>query len=216
VLAISLFLNAYLIRGAARASSQTRAGGAVRFEGDLPVPAPPAAAPSTSTAVEAKTEAAKEVVKAKAEDIEQDSWARDIAALAPSVPAPVQPLPPAHAQTPAPSAGTVPTFSLDDVDRRLRARGAGRRSRTPARPRARIAGDSDGDADESSDELEVEEEEEEKERPPRPMAELVELLATLPKVRFLVCLVCCFIYGDTGKRPPRAFGRGSRDPWAGG
>ncbi|KAJ7802213.1 hydroxymethylglutaryl-coenzyme A reductase-domain-containing protein [Mycena olivaceomarginata] len=167
VLAISLFLNAYLIRGAARASSQTRAGGAVRFESDLPIPATPAAAPSTSTAVEAKTEAAKEVVKAKAEDIEQDSWARDIAALAPS--------------TPAPSAGAVPTFSLDDVDRRLRARGAGRRSRTPARPRARIAGDSDGDADESSDELEVEEEEEEKERPPRPMAELVELMATLPK-----------------------------------
>ncbi|KAJ7790545.1 hypothetical protein B0H14DRAFT_3161356 [Mycena olivaceomarginata] len=43
-------------------------------------------------------------------------------------------------QTPAPSVGAVPTFSLDDVDQQLRARGAGRRSRTPARPRGLLAG----------------------------------------------------------------------------
>ncbi|KAJ7836991.1 hypothetical protein B0H14DRAFT_3870584 [Mycena olivaceomarginata] len=49
-------------------------------------------------------------------------------------------------QTPALSVGAVPTFSLSTGGC---ARGAGRRSRTPARPRVRIAGDSDGDADES-------------------------------------------------------------------
>ncbi|KAJ7810842.1 hypothetical protein B0H14DRAFT_3880377 [Mycena olivaceomarginata] len=45
------------------------------------------------------------------------------------------PPPPVHAQTPAPSVGAVPTFSLDDVERRLRVRGAGRRTQMPARPR---------------------------------------------------------------------------------
>ncbi|KAJ7689515.1 hydroxymethylglutaryl-coenzyme A reductase-domain-containing protein [Mycena olivaceomarginata] len=148
VLAISLFLNAYLIRGAARASSQTRAGGAVRFEGDLPVPA----APRLPLRLRRPLRQRRRLQKSRSR--------------------------PRTRRRPRRARGAVPTFSLDDVDRRLRARGAGRRSRTPARPRARIAGDSDGDADES-------EEEEEKERPPRPMAELVELLATLPKANGL-------------------------------
>ncbi|KAJ7327914.1 hypothetical protein DFH08DRAFT_1084595 [Mycena albidolilacea] len=69
--------------------------------------------------------------------------------------------PPSLVQTPAPSVGVVFIFSLDDVDWRLRASGAGRRSRPPARPRTRNAGDLDGDADESLDELEEEIEEEE-------------------------------------------------------
>ncbi|KAJ7793644.1 hypothetical protein B0H14DRAFT_3559487 [Mycena olivaceomarginata] len=86
----------------------------------------------------------------------------------------------AHVQIPAPSVGAILTFSLNDVDRRLRTQGAGRRSQMPVRPHTQNGGDLDGDADNhwmSLDELEEVEEEEEEGL----VAELVELLATLPK-----------------------------------
>ncbi|KAK7038037.1 3-hydroxy-3-methylglutaryl coenzyme A reductase [Favolaschia claudopus] len=203
VLAISLFLNAYLIRGAARAATRPAAGSNnVRFEGEATVALITPAAPEA-------TKKPQEKPAAKVD--EQDGWARDIASAAAfntgvstsvatssaaaasstalqttlaRTPVPV------HAQTPAPAAGAVPMFSLDDVDRRLRARARGqrqksKRSQTPAR--AARSSDSDADADESSDDIVDGEEDEwgleddEKERPPRPLEELILLQASLPK-----------------------------------
>ncbi|KAF7357002.1 3-hydroxy-3-methylglutaryl coenzyme A reductase [Mycena venus] len=166
VLAISLILNAYLIRGVGRA--QVRGPAEVRFEGE-PTVTPLSPIETTKEAEVTKKEKQRRGVQLRA---------------APALePAPVQPISIVHAQTPAPSAGAVPTFSLDDVDRRLRARG-GKRSKTPARPRrvARIGDDSDAD-DDLSDLDDDEQEEEEKERPPRPLPELITLLAALPKVQ---------------------------------
>ncbi|KAJ7938276.1 hydroxymethylglutaryl-CoA reductase [Mycena leptocephala] len=164
VLAISVLLNAYLIRG-------VRGRGGVRFEGALEGKDDA----STLTTIDKKEE---EVTK-KPEEPEQDGWARDIASTAASSTG-VAPISIVHAQTPAPSAGAVPTFSLDDVDRRLRARGRGAngRSKTPARKVARLASDSDA----SDDPHEHEEDDDvREEREPRPLAELIDLQASLPK-----------------------------------
>ncbi|KAF8170245.1 hydroxymethylglutaryl-coenzyme A reductase-domain-containing protein [Mycena galopus ATCC 62051] len=189
VLAISLFLNAYLIRGAARAASSVRGVGA-----------------NASKQEQDEKTSKGRVPKAE----EQDGWARELAALAPAAPA-VPPttapttlataanttatstavqLPAQQVQMKTPElANAVPTFSLADVDRRLRARGVarGRRSKTPARRVARLGTDSDEDADAEPEEMDEEEEQEEdeKERPPRALDELIGLLATLPKANGL-------------------------------
>ncbi|KAJ7652207.1 hydroxymethylglutaryl-coenzyme A reductase-domain-containing protein [Mycena rosella] len=162
MLVLSVLLNAYLIRGVGRAR-----GGGVRFE------------EKRETEAEVKG-AREEEVKVKRE-AEQDGWARDIVEASASAVASgsnesanVVPLSIVHAQTPAPNAGVVPTFSLEDVDRRLRARGRGLRSQTPAR-RAR---DEDVDVDV---EEEQEAEEAEGEHEPRPLPELVALLERAPK-----------------------------------
>ncbi|KAJ7071773.1 hydroxymethylglutaryl-coenzyme A reductase-domain-containing protein [Mycena belliarum] len=166
VLAISVLLNAYLIRGVGRAR------GGVRFE-------------EARGEKEVKQENDAELRMAREEEMrakreaERDGWARGVAEASAAVavastsasslatPAPISIV---HAQTPAPSAGAVPTFSLEDVDRRLRARGRGQRSQTPAR---RVAYAEVGN-DEGSDEEELD-------REPRPLAELIELLERAPK-----------------------------------
>ncbi|KAJ7071986.1 hydroxymethylglutaryl-coenzyme A reductase-domain-containing protein [Mycena amicta] len=176
VLAISVLLNAYLIRGVARAGAVR--GGAVRFDGEV------------------KDETgATQVNKLKDEPLkeaEQDGWAKDVAATSAAAigEASTEKLVPisiVHAQTPAPTAGAVPTFSLEDVDRRLRERGRTTRSRTPAR-RVHffffqsiilsciqvIVGDEE---DEDSPDSDFDDEE----REPRPLPELIALLANSPK-----------------------------------
>ncbi|KAJ7484555.1 hydroxymethylglutaryl-coenzyme A reductase-domain-containing protein [Mycena latifolia] len=168
VLAISVLLNAYLIRGVGRARS-----GGVRFEAGEKEKEEKEAQLETEEEARAKRE---EEMREKRE-AERDGWAREIAASsaaasssAVSLATPV-PISIVHAQTPAPSVGAVPTFSLDDVDRRLRARGRGLRSQTPARGAVRDASEEDGD----------DEEEEEAEREPRPLPELITLLEQTPK-----------------------------------
>ncbi|KAF7315802.1 3-hydroxy-3-methylglutaryl coenzyme A reductase [Mycena indigotica] len=161
VLAISVLLNAYLIRGVARAGAVR--GGGVRFDGEV------------------KDETgAKQVKKEKepAKEVEQDGWAKDVAATSAatignaSSEEKVVPISIVHAQTPAPTAGAVPTFSLDDVDRRLRERGRTMRSRTPAR-KAIIADDDEDDyVDSDFDEVD---------REPRPLADLIALMESTPK-----------------------------------
>ncbi|KAJ6524482.1 hydroxymethylglutaryl-coenzyme A reductase-domain-containing protein [Mycena capillaripes] len=168
VLVLSVLLNAYLIRGVGRAR------GGVRFD---EVKDEAAVVPAATEKKEAEEKA--EVKREAKKDLpEQDGWARDIkkanastSALQQPVVAPISIV---HAQTPAPDAGVVPTFSLDDVDRRLRARGRGVRSKTPARRRARLSDDS---ADDASDE----DESDEPEREPRQLDELIALLASAPK-----------------------------------
>ncbi|KAJ6455873.1 hydroxymethylglutaryl-coenzyme A reductase-domain-containing protein [Mycena sanguinolenta] len=196
VLAISLFLNAYLIRGAARAAApRPAANNNVRFEGG---PLLPPAVEATAADAEKENEKLKEEKPIPKTD-EQDGWARDIAALAPPPSLPPVTAPSAPSAT-AGSSGVqlhapvaVPTFSLADVDRRLRARGAGagvarKRGKTPARAR-KVARLTDSDSDDADSEAEAdeveEEEEEEKERPPRPLEELVALMAALSKLNGL-------------------------------
>ncbi|KAF7359489.1 3-hydroxy-3-methylglutaryl coenzyme A reductase [Mycena sanguinolenta] len=199
VLAFSLVLNAYLIRGAARAAApRPAANNNVRFEGG---PLSPPAVEGTAAGAEKEKEKQKEDKSVPKPD-EQDGWARDIAALAPPPPPPPVTVPSASPAAPSAAAGSssgiqihapvaVPTFSLEDVDRRLRARGAGsgrKRAKTPARARkvARLTDSDSDDADSEAEADEVEEEEdEEKERPPRPLEELVTLMAALPKVNGL-------------------------------
>ncbi|KAJ7096722.1 hydroxymethylglutaryl-coenzyme A reductase-domain-containing protein [Mycena belliarum] len=170
VLAISVLLNAYLIRGVGRAR------GGVRFEAHEVESKVTEETPSAQKEAVAKTEKAD----TKTADAGQDSWARDIASAAasntPPAPAP-QPISIVHGQTPVPGAGAVPTFSLEDVDRRLRARGKGTRSRTPARRFPVTPSDSDesDDREEDKDNLDLDEQE------PRPLPELIELLASAPK-----------------------------------
>ncbi|KAJ6590428.1 hydroxymethylglutaryl-coenzyme A reductase-domain-containing protein [Mycena vulgaris] len=138
VLVISVLLNAYLIRGAARR-------GGVRFD-------------------DAQGEEAEEAREPVAEKPKPTPTLAPVRVDAPLRPAnhALPPTPPSA--TPAPNAGAVQTFSIEDVNRRLRARV---RSRTPAR----------GRRDASADE----EEEDEEEREPRPLEELVELLERAPK-----------------------------------
>ncbi|KAF7305947.1 3-hydroxy-3-methylglutaryl coenzyme A reductase [Mycena chlorophos] len=164
VLAISVLLNAYLIRGVARAGAVR--GGAVRFDGE----------------VQDDTGAKQQVAKpreepAKAKEAEQDTWARDVAATSAKVVASPEetlvPISVVHAQTPAPNAGVVPTFSLEDVDRRLRERGRSQRSKTPARRKVQIGDDEDDSADSDFDD--------DASREPRPLAELISLMETTPK-----------------------------------
>ncbi|CAK5272104.1 unnamed protein product, partial [Mycena citricolor] len=138
VLVISVLLNAFLIRGVAHAR-----GGGVRFDEK-----------EEEQVKEKKEEQAKEKKEA-----EQDGWAREVAKSTS-----VENLAAVHAQTPHPGAGAVPTFSLEDVDRRLRARGRGLRSQTPAR-RAPISDDED----------------EGEEKEPRPLEELIALMESTPK-----------------------------------
>jgi hydroxymethylglutaryl-CoA reductase (NADPH) len=166
VLVLSVLLNAYLIRGVGRARS-----GGVRFE--------EARGEKEAQAEAAQDTAAQREKEAQARrEAEQDGWARDIAsasatATASGVPETVTPMPISlvHAQTPAPTAGAVPTFSLEDVDARLRARGRSIRSQTPARRMAHAV------RDESDDESEVEEAEQE----PRSLPDLIALLESSPK-----------------------------------
>ncbi|KAJ6478566.1 hydroxymethylglutaryl-CoA reductase [Mycena vitilis] len=164
ILAISVLLNAYLIRGVSRAR-----GAGVRFDDAVPPTPAPGATSGERPLVE----------EVKREEPAQDGWARDIASASTSALQQPQPMPLSivHAQTPAPSAGVMPTFSLDDVDRRLRARTRGRRSQTPAR-KARL--DEDDSAEDGSDE-----DSSEADREPRPLPELIELLASLPKTNGL-------------------------------
>ncbi|KAF7291895.1 3-hydroxy-3-methylglutaryl coenzyme A reductase [Mycena indigotica] len=137
VLVISVLLNAYLIRGVSRATG----GSSVRFDSEAKVePQPPAE-----------------------ETPRQDGWAREVAAI-PRRPSPV-PISTIHGQTPTASTGAIPTLPLEDLDRRLRARGRGLRARTPGRQRAVLVDDSD---DSASDE-------------PRSLSELMRLMDTLPK-----------------------------------
>ncbi|KAF7323677.1 3-hydroxy-3-methylglutaryl coenzyme A reductase [Mycena kentingensis (nom. inval.)] len=150
-LIISVLLNAYLIRGIGRVSGS---GAGVRFDGDV--------------AAQAESEEQTRKVRQEA----QDGWAREVREAAgvqvrpPPVPISIQ-----HGQTPAPSAGVVPTLPLDELDRRLRSRGRALRSRTPAASRRRIVLADDEDDSESSDEP----------RSPRPLEDLIELMNTLPK-----------------------------------
>ncbi|KAJ6590631.1 hydroxymethylglutaryl-CoA reductase [Mycena vulgaris] len=164
VLAISVLLNAYLIRGVGRAR------GGVRFEDGREE------AKQESEAKEHSEEAPAVKTEPKSEpETAQGSWARDIVSASTTAfaaPA-VQPISIVHAQTPAPSAGAVPTFSLEDVDRRLRARGRGQRSRTPARRIVAVPSDEESDNDED--------EEDELEKEPRPLPELIALLESAPK-----------------------------------
>ncbi|KAJ7484083.1 hydroxymethylglutaryl-coenzyme A reductase-domain-containing protein [Mycena galericulata] len=181
VLGLSLLLNAYLIRGVAGGA---RAG--VRFVEAAGQPA------------DAEVKKEKEVEPVKEKEAAQDGWARDIAAASPAVslglaqPAPASvtlavstppsapspvPISIIHAQTPAPSAGAVPTFSLDDVDRRLRARGRGVRSKTPARRVTQLGPATPADSDDT-DEQSLSDDEA---PAPRALPELIELLAAAPK-----------------------------------
>ncbi|KAJ7695427.1 hydroxymethylglutaryl-coenzyme A reductase-domain-containing protein [Mycena rosella] len=166
VLALSVLLNAYLIRGVGRAR-------AVRFNDHKE---------KEGETHEAREEApaVKKAVKQVVTETKQDNWAQDIASssavsssvsVAPIARTPV-PISIVHAQTPAPDAGVVPTFSLDDVDRRLRARGRGTRSQTPARRFPLTPNDSDES---------LEDEDDQSDREPRPLPELVALLASAPK-----------------------------------
>ncbi|KAF7326925.1 3-hydroxy-3-methylglutaryl coenzyme A reductase [Mycena venus] len=161
ILGLSLVLNAFLIRGVkdvGRAQAQSN----VRFD---------EAAIDGEVAGKQDAKPKEGETKEKVEEREQDTWARDVASTAAATTG-VQLRPePVLVQTPAPGA----TFSLDDVDRRLRARGT--RSKTPARRVVQIGSGEDSD---NSDDRE-----EEKERPPRPLAELVTLLAALPKANGL-------------------------------
>ncbi|KAF7321950.1 3-hydroxy-3-methylglutaryl coenzyme A reductase [Mycena kentingensis (nom. inval.)] len=156
VLAISVLLNAYLIRGVARAGAVR--GGAVRFDG------------------EAKEDPiVKQVKEERAKEAEQDGWAREVAATsAPPTELPKEvPISIVHAQTPLPTAGVVPTFSLEDVDRRLRERGRTRRSQTPARKVAIT--------EDEYDERDSDEEDNDNDREPRPLTELIALMEKSPK-----------------------------------
>ncbi|KAJ7054455.1 hydroxymethylglutaryl-coenzyme A reductase-domain-containing protein [Mycena amicta] len=152
VLAISVLLNAYLIRGVSNAAGAS----AVRFEAE-----------SEQHNVEAATEPARD-------------WAREVQATAAAVTGathkpqrpPPMPISILHGQTPTPSTGAIPTLPLDDIDRRLRAPGRGLRGRTPVRRRIVIADDTD-EADDSSLSDES--------RSPRPLSDLICLMAVLPK-----------------------------------
>ncbi|KAJ7115526.1 hydroxymethylglutaryl-coenzyme A reductase-domain-containing protein [Mycena crocata] len=188
VLILSVLLNAYLIRGVAHRPSSNNN---VRFEGELV---------KEQVKKEEQEEAKKEERLA-----EQDGWARDIAASATTAvsltPTPISII---HAQTPAPDVGAMPTFSLDDVDRRLRARGRKMRSQTPARKVRALetpddtpsSEDADADAEDSSS----------LEREPRPIAELIELLARTPKSEGLRGLSDeeVVLLGQAGKIAPYA------------
>ncbi|KAJ7768621.1 hydroxymethylglutaryl-coenzyme A reductase-domain-containing protein [Mycena maculata] len=180
VLALSLVLNAFLIRGVAVAGAGVRVGGGgggggVRFVERAQVQE--VSAPGRDGRKEEK-EVQEEKREAKKDA--QDGWARDIAALSISTQlqpqpepllAPTTPISVVHAQTPLPSAGVMPTFSLDDVDRRLRVRGRGLkgRSKTPGR---RITSSSDSSGSDAPDAQDAE---------PRPLPELIDLLAAAPK-----------------------------------
>ncbi|KAJ7026732.1 hydroxymethylglutaryl-CoA reductase [Mycena alexandri] len=199
MLAISVLLNAYLIRGVGLGAG---ARGGVRFttEGkkDLTEGQEGGTLEELRRELEAKEREERE--RERRREAEQDGWARDIAAGSASAtttavqiqqPPVVQQLQPqpipisiVHAQTPAPSAGAVPTFSLEDVDRRLRARERGRRSQTPARKRvARLS--SDADSDDADSEREEQDDDSDdapsSPSPPRALDELTTLLASLPK-----------------------------------
>ncbi|KAJ7098396.1 hydroxymethylglutaryl-coenzyme A reductase-domain-containing protein [Mycena epipterygia] len=180
VLAISVLLNAYLIRGVGRARS-----GGVRFEGGEGEGAG-AEAEAEAEARERERERAKadEERGRREREAEQDGWARDIAvgassslAVGSSSSLAVVPISIVHAQTPGPDVGVVPTFSLADVDRRLRARGR-IRSQTPARRREDV--DRDRDSDEQDGSFDDEDDEDEA-REPRPLPELITLLEAAPK-----------------------------------
>ncbi|KAJ7274991.1 hydroxymethylglutaryl-coenzyme A reductase-domain-containing protein [Mycena rebaudengoi] len=120
VLALSVMLNMYLLRGAQK---QT-AGRGVKFVGGAEEQT---TREDQVERVEREESRERGVREVKAP--EQDSWALEIANLrrampeglalpAPSSPT-LLPLSILHAQTPLPTAGIVPTFSLADVDRRL-------------------------------------------------------------------------------------------------
>ncbi|KAJ7160871.1 hydroxymethylglutaryl-coenzyme A reductase-domain-containing protein [Mycena filopes] len=191
VLAISVLLNAYLIRGVGG-----KGRGGVRFTEESS--AGKKSSEGGGTLEELRTELESKQREEREREMrratEQDGWARDIAAASssavqmppPPVPRQLEPTPISivHAQTPAPSVGAVPTFSLEDVDRRLRAREGerGRRGRTPARRRVDTADDS-SDAD--SEREDEDEEADETRPPPRTLDELTGLLASLPKVNGL-------------------------------
>ncbi|KAJ7619403.1 hydroxymethylglutaryl-coenzyme A reductase-domain-containing protein [Roridomyces roridus] len=171
VLALSLLLNAFLIRGVAQGAR------GVRF-----VDASQPVEPEVKVEVKEKEEVKQQEVKPV-----QDGWARDIASTtAVSIsqkpaPATVSPVPISiiHAQTPVPTAGVMPTFSLDDVDRRLRARGRGVRSKTPAARRVtqlETPIDSDEAEPDSASVLS-----DDSDRAPRPLVELIDAHAAAPK-----------------------------------
>ncbi|KAJ7446636.1 3-hydroxy-3-methylglutaryl-coenzyme A reductase [Mycena latifolia] len=159
VLALSVLLNAYLLRGVGRARGGVRFEAEGAHEVEMKAPKLPPA--------ETKTEKAK---------METESWARDIASAAKVIAKPV------HVAVPpprAPVSEAVPTFSLEDVDRRLRARGKGTRSRTPARKFPLTPSDSDESSEKETDEASEKEDLDEQE--PRPLPELLALLANSPK-----------------------------------
>ncbi|KAJ7711560.1 hydroxymethylglutaryl-coenzyme A reductase-domain-containing protein [Mycena metata] len=203
VLAISVLLNAFLLRGVALGAG---ARGGVRFttEGKKDLREGEEAGTLEELRRELEAKEREERERERRREAEQDGWARDIAAASPgsatatATGVQVQVQPPAvqqlqpkpvsisivHAQTPAPSAGAVPTFSLDDVDRRLRARERGRRSQTPARKRVARLSSSDADSDDADSEREEQDEDDDAtSSPPAPRAldELIALLASLPK-----------------------------------
>ncbi|KAJ7737854.1 hydroxymethylglutaryl-CoA reductase [Mycena maculata] len=179
VLGLSVLLNAFLIRGVAGVRG-------VRFVDGH----------QAQVVEDAQPASVVELKELKHKD-SQDGWARDIAAssaisarLAPAPPAApkkeVTPISIIHAQTPAPTDGAMPTFSLDDVDRRLREKSRGRigisvkgRSRTPARRIATLSSSSSASPSSDSDDHDHDFDSEDAE--PRPLPELIALLAAAPK-----------------------------------